>query len=134
MIKMPRSSGSSRSSFSKTPRFPVYTPPKSLPPPPPTSYTSPQTSIVQHQAPGVWDSVKQGFGWGVGTSIARSIFTPTTPTYSPPPSNTPSPQATQSAPKCQEFQTSFDVCVKAAPHDIQTCQEQLDKLNKCLST
>ncbi len=125
---MPRSAGSSR--ISKTPRFPIYTPPKSLPLPPPVSYTPPQNSI---QAPGVWDSVKQGFGWGVGTSIARSIFSPTMPTYSPPPSNT-AQQATQPAPKCQEFQTSFDICVKAAPHDIQTCQEQLDKLNKCLKT
>ena len=35
---------------------------------------APQTIQVQQETPSMWSSVKQGFGWGVGTSIARNIF------------------------------------------------------------
>lgn len=68
---MPRNSSSSKSSFRSPTKShiskPVYKP---APPPSPV----PQTISVQQESPSMWSSVKQGFGWGVGTSIARNIF------------------------------------------------------------
>ena len=67
---MPRSSNSkspTRSTISK----PTY---KQVKPSTPTPTQVPQTIQVQHETPSMWSSVKQGFGWGVGTSIARNIF------------------------------------------------------------
>jgi hypothetical protein len=105
---------------------------KSLPLPAPKPYYPPQTSLTQSS--GVWDSVKQGFGWGVGTSIARSLFTPSAPASTAPAPLAPAQNSqTSQTPKCQEFEKAFDVCVRGSPHDIQTCQEQLDVLNRCLS-
>lgn len=134
---MPRSSTSSRPSSSYTfPKTPVQ---KALPlPPPRVAPSAPLPPVPYYQPPGFLQSVKDGFSFGVGTSVARNLvdgwfgsgpkptgaFAPTTPTVSPPPSNT--------KPRCLEEQTSFDLCVKAAPHDIQTCQKQLDDLNTCL--
>ena len=110
-------------------------PQKSLPLPSPKPYVPPQSPLVQSS--GVWDSVKQGFGWGVGTSIARSLFTPSpAPSASAstvPSQNSQSSQTSQNH-KCQEFEKAFDVCVRGAPHDIQTGQEQLDVLNRCLKS
>jgi hypothetical protein len=119
---MPRTSSPPRSSVKS---FPLHKPSKALPLPAPTPYVPSQSSV---QAPGLLDSVKQGFGWGVGTSIARSLFTP-----SESKSSTPLSQPVQTS-KCQEVEHAFNTCIKSAPHDIQTCQEQLDKYNKCLST
>lgn len=128
---MPRTSSPPRSSVKS---FPVHKPSKALPPLPPTPYVPPQTSIQPQnsvvQVPasqGLLDSVKQGFGWGVGTSIARSFFEPTK-SSTPPLTQAQPPQAN----KCQELENSFNSCVKGAPYDIQTCQPQLDSWNTCL--
>jgi len=128
---MPRTSSSSHRSPVKS--FPVYTAPKALPTPAPAPYIPPQSSVqtVQMQAPGVWDSVKQGFGWGVGTSIARSFFGPSE-SKSSTSSNPTSTPLTQQNPRCQEHENAFQTCIKTAPHDIQTCQAQLDSWNACL--
>lgn len=58
---MPRSSSVSRSSRSK-----------SLPLPPPVAHT-PSPLVVQHQPNGFMANVKEGFGLGVGVSVARNI-------------------------------------------------------------
>ena len=122
---MPRTSSPPRSSVKS---FPVHKPSKVLPLPPPTPYVPPQNSVVQVPASqGLLDSVKQGFGWGVGTSIARSFFEPTK-SSTPPLTQAQPPQAN----KCQELENSFNSCVKGAPYDIQTCQPQLDSWNACL--
>ena len=34
---------------------------------------APQTVVVEQQS-SVWQSMKQGFGWGIGSSIARNMF------------------------------------------------------------
>ncbi len=72
---MPRSSSSSRSSMSTRPA----SPPKSLPLPAPVAHT-PSPLVVQHQPNGFMANVKEGFGLGVGVSVARnlvdSFFTP----------------------------------------------------------
>lgn len=41
----------------------------------------PQTVVVEQQS-SVWQSMKQGFGWGIGSSIARNMFSHA-PTVSP---------------------------------------------------
>jgi hypothetical protein len=71
-----RSSSPPKSAFRKvtpvgglTQRTPVASPP-SVPSKP---VGSPQTVVVEQQS-SVWQSMKQGFGWGIGTSIARNMF------------------------------------------------------------
>jgi hypothetical protein len=80
--------------------------------------------------------MKEGFGLGVGMSVARNLVDGWFGSGQKP---VPAPVTAQPAkisesgiPRCQTFQDSFDLCVKGAPYDIQTCQKQLDDLNKCL--
>jgi hypothetical protein len=68
---MPRKSSQKKSPVSKPVSKPSYTQPHT---PIPSPSSKPQTIQVQHETPSMWSSVKQGFGWGVGTSIARNIF------------------------------------------------------------
>ncbi len=81
---MPRSNSPSRpkSAFRQvkpvpglTQRTHVIMAPKVTSPPSAPSAPSimPQTVMVEHKT-GVWQSVKQGFGWGIGTNIARNLF------------------------------------------------------------
>lgn len=79
---MPRNNTtSSRPAFSKSnysysrptsnkPNVPSYIPPKSSVP----TYTPSTVPSINIGQPTMWDSVKQGFGFGVGSSIARNIF------------------------------------------------------------
>lgn len=63
---MPRSNSNSRPTAKPTiykPQQPVYVPPQ-----------SPITVQHQNQQPGLFGSMVQGFGLGVGSSIARNIF------------------------------------------------------------
>jgi hypothetical protein len=80
---MPRTSNSTSSSrssvnYSKS----SYTLPKKYNPPitqptvPSVSQVPSTTPAINIGQPTMWDSVKQGFGFGVGSSIARSIFEP----------------------------------------------------------
>lgn len=78
---MPRTSTSRTSSPPKS-AFRKVTPsvgltqrtPVVLPPSVPSKLVgSPQTSVVEQQS-SVWQSMKQGFGWGIGSSIARNMF------------------------------------------------------------
>lgn len=80
-----RSSSPPKSAFRKvtpvgglTQRTPVASPP-SVPSKP---VGSPQTVVVEQQS-SVWQSMKQGFGWGIGTSIARNMFGGGAPSVSP---------------------------------------------------
>jgi len=63
---MPRSNSNSR---------PVYKPTPVMPTTRPSVYVPPQSPItVQHQQPGFFGSMVQGFGLGMGSSIARNMF------------------------------------------------------------
>ncbi len=76
---MPRNSNTSKSpvrtftklSVPKQVAKPSYTPPNTPSASPNPTYSQPP---VHYEQPSMWSSVKQGFGWGVGTSIARNIF------------------------------------------------------------
>jgi hypothetical protein len=59
--------------------------PPSIPkPPPPLSSTPTQKSIEIHKSGGgIIDSMTQGFGFGIGSSIARRIFSPSSPSSNP---------------------------------------------------
>jgi hypothetical protein len=81
--------------------------------------------------------MKEGFGLGVGMSVARNLVDGWFGSKPPAAATAPVPPAQskisdQTIPRCQKFQDSFDLCVKGAPYDIQTCQKQLDDLNTCL--
>jgi hypothetical protein len=78
---MPRTNSSSsqpKSAFHKvvpggslTQRTPVASLVHSAPPTP--VVPAPKTVVVEQQS-SVWQSMKQGFGWGIGSSIARNMF------------------------------------------------------------
>jgi hypothetical protein len=75
-----RSRSPSKSAFrqvapktSLTQRTPVAPSAPSAPSPSVAPAQAPQTVVVEQQS-SVWQSVKQGFGWGIGTSIARNMF------------------------------------------------------------
>jgi hypothetical protein len=79
--------------------------------------------------------MKEGFGLGVGMSVARNLVDGWFGSgQKPVPAQPVAPAKISESviPRCQTFQDAFDLCVKGAPHDIQTCQKQLDDLNKCL--
>lgn len=80
--------------------------------------------------------MKEGFGLGVGMSVARNLVDGWFGSGQKPvpaqPAAQPAKISESVIPRCQNFQDAFDLCVKGAPHDIQTCQKQLDDLNKCL--
>ena len=54
------------------------------PPPPPVPVASRPTSQLEplevKSKTGLFQSIKEGFGFGVGTNIARSMFGPSSPT------------------------------------------------------
>ena len=75
-----RSRSPSKSAFrqvapraSLTHRTPVAHSVPSAPSPSVAPAPAPQSVIVEQQS-SVWQSMKQGFGWGIGTSIARNMF------------------------------------------------------------
>jgi hypothetical protein len=138
---MPRSSSSSSSrssnnSFSRSP----YTPAKINKPVTHVqtqSVTNNQPQIVQHQvqSPSIGTSIKDGiasgFGWGIGTSIARNIFggnsTPTqTNVVEQPKINNNSEQNS----KCGIEQNEFLACLKTNGSGM--CYELEEKLKKCI--
>jgi hypothetical protein len=133
---MPRtnSSSSSRSSYGLPPRHNSYRTPV-----PSTPVQNTQPHVVQHQvqSPGIGTSIKDGiasgFGWGIGTSIARNIFGG---------SSGPAPIVEQPKPlqqvsssndqinKCMIEQNEFFTCLKNNGSGM--CFEFEEKLKKCM--
>jgi hypothetical protein len=80
---MPRSSNSSSSRSSRSPRSPLYyksVPSKSpayIPPSNKPAYippSSPSKEVVKQETPSLVSSMQQGFGFGMGSSLAHRIF------------------------------------------------------------
>lgn len=131
---MPRSGSSSSQSKSAfrsvaprgglTQRTPVppSAPSPSVPTPAPApSVGAPQTVIVEQQT-SIWQSMKQGFGWGIGSSIARNMFVPA-PTVSPIVPPTPSSVVPVSTTTTQE-QPAYNQCRKEGG-DHEACKQYL---------
>lgn len=81
-----------------------------------------QTVTVEHKT-GIWDSMKQGFGWGIGTSIARSMFTPTVSPITLPAPSSAVPVSTTTS---QELigQPTYNQCRKEGG-DHEACKQYL---------
>ena len=89
----------------------------------PLPQTVPQTVTVEHKTAGIWDSMKQGFGWGIGTSIARNMFTPTVSPIVPPASSSTASVPTNTV---QELlnQPAYNQCRKEGG-DHEACKQHL---------
>lgn len=96
--------------------------------PPPTSHVTtsltPQTIQIQNKT-SMWENVKGGFGFGVGSSIASRMFGPSYPT----PQTPLTPQNPQVQIQCEKEQKDYSECIK----NNKSCEEQLNSFNKCLS-
>ena len=66
---------------------------------------------------GVWQSVKEGFGWGIGTSIARNLFGPSS-AHSPVHTTTPSPTNVYKSVSNVEYEK----CLEEAHGDEKACE------------
>ena len=67
-------------------------------------------------------SVKEGFGLGIGSAIGHRIIASL---FASPPPSPPSPPS-----PCAAQQTTFDTCIKEQK-EVRICQEHLDALHKC---
>jgi len=105
----------------------------------PTSTTVSPTAPVSHpsietQKPSIMSSVKDGiasgFGWGIGTSIARSIFGGTVT----PNTNVQTNNITDGLPvtKCFTERENYKKCTEKFGDDF--CLNELEFLNKCKET
>ena len=127
------------------------TPKVSLPLPPPVLYQPRPHSLMGSMsrpagpvsppslpANSLLNSVKDGFGLGIGASLGRSLVDNVFGNKPPAPQAIPTPpNNTQTSPQssglCSPHQFAFDSCIRSFPSDITTCQSQLDSLNRCLS-
>jgi hypothetical protein len=121
--------GSSRSNLNLPPRHTSFKTP--------VANTPVQTSQPQVvQSPGIGTSIKDGiasgFGWGIGTSIARSIFggnsTPTPITEQP--KATQPVSSNEQTNKCNIEQNEFFTCLKNNGSGM--CFDFEEKLKKCM--
>jgi hypothetical protein len=132
---MPRSS-SSRSFSSRPSTSPSARPQPRLPLPPPVLSAAPAASsplVVQHQPNGFMSNVKEGFGLGVGVSVARNVVDGLFNRLASPTPHTQSaaPVSQQSAPVvCAGQQREFDMCMKSG-HE---CIREFDELKACLQS
>lgn len=83
--------------------------------------TPPPIQLPPQQAPTLFDSVKQGFGFGIGTSIAHSIFGGSSEE-----NNKPTSTGTAKAPFIDEFLK----CMERTENNIEECKQLLMNDNK----
>lgn len=124
---MPRNNSRSNSP-SKS--FPIYKPPISFPTyKPPTSLPvhKPFTSLPLYKPPTLFDSVKQGFGFGLGSSIAHSIMSPKT-TQSPIVHEAPREYKPCIEKKCDIIEKEFEKC----NINLDCSDELIKEYNNCL--
>jgi hypothetical protein len=151
---MPRNSGSKPSSYNPSKPYSSVIMPRFHSPLGPTFAPSLQTPILQR--PSLFSSIKEGFGWGVGTSIARNIFeskphqrmdyqqtqsltppppTPPNPNSFPPPPVPPSQNVSRQQNSIQQTPNSKNEpsCSPKVATDLQSsCSELEDLYTQCL--
>ena len=128
---MPRNSSRSNSpTFNSQKSFPIYKPSTSFPTyKPPTSLPvhKPFTSLPLYKPPTLFDSVKQGFGFGLGSSIAHSIMSPKT-TQSPIVPEAPRAYTPYIEKKCDIIEKEFE----KRNINLDCSEELVKEYNKCL--
>ena len=128
---MPRNNSRSNSpTFNSQKSFPIYKPPTSFPiykPPTSLPVHKPLTPLPLYKPPTLFDTVKQGFGFGLGSSIAHSIMSPKT-TQSAIAQEAPRVYTPCIEKKCDIIEKEFEKC-----NINLNCSEELVKeYNKCL--
>lgn len=119
---MPRKDSRSKSPIYNPPKsFPIYKPPTSLP------VHRPFTALPLYKPPTLFDTVKQGFGFGIGSSIAHSIMSPTT-TQSPIRSEASRVYTPYIEKKCDIIEKEFEKC----NINLNCSDELVKEYNKCL--
>lgn len=122
---MPRSQSKPTYSSSKT-SHPSNTNHITIPKPTAPAVPATQTVVVEQQPRSIMSSIKDGFGWGIGTSIARSIFGGSSNQTN---INT---ESTSTTIKCFTEIENYRKCTEKYSSDF--CQTELDFLNKCKET
>lgn len=96
----------------------------------PFSPLAPSVPISVEQ-PTLGQSIKQGFGFGVGTSLARTLVERAF--ASPVSGQQPQQQAQQPQQQkksCKELEAEFNQCIQAQLPE-NTCQDFMDRYNQC---
>ena len=87
--------------------------------------SSSQLPSYTTSTPGFFQTMKEGFALGagstIGSKVVNSIFGSTSSNYSG-----------SSPGKCEVLQNTFDSCIKERK-PVEECEKTLDLLNKCLS-
>jgi hypothetical protein len=118
---MPRQSTPARTSASVSTKLPAF-------------YPTTPTSVTHHvEQPTLGQSIKQGFGFGVGTSIARNVVDRMF--AGPSASSVGAGGAVTSLPPkkmktCKELEAEFNHCIQAQLPE-NTCQDFMDRYNQC---
>ena len=121
---MPRgSSRSSSSSSSSSPSRSTFraSPQISAPAPAPAPAALPPQAVTAERSFG--QALKEGFGWGIGTSIARNIFGGNTQTVhhttaAPAPASGPEPAILKNP--------EYEQCMKESFNNAETCKQYLE--------
>ncbi len=97
-----------------------------------THPTPPTTVNHTYQSPSIGTSIKDGivsgFGWGIGTSVARSIFGGSSSTQQP--SQVNPVQTTQQIEKCSNEKNEYFTCLKY--NSAGSCYNHEELLKACL--
>lgn len=98
----------------------------------PTTPTLPTTVNHTYQSPSIGTSIKDGivsgFGWGIGTSVARSIFGGSPSTQQP--SQVNPVQTTPQIEKCSNEKNEYFACLKY--NSAGSCYNNEELLKLCL--
>jgi hypothetical protein len=95
--------------------------------------TSPFTPTPLHvEQPTLGQTIKQGFGFGVGTSLARNLVDRAFASPAQPQTQTQTQTQTQQKPQksCKELEAEFNQCIKGQLPE-NTCQDFLERYNQC---
>ena len=87
----------------------------------PVSTNTQQPMLMQQQQPTLFGSMKQGFGFGVGSSIAHNIFD-----YKSPAAPAAPPAKPDDDKKIQEFKN----CMEKTYNDFTVCKQYLDNVTQ----
>lgn len=124
-----RGSNSSSNSSSYSRSKPSYTPTPAPPPSPVYSPSTPSTITVEQNRPTFGQTLKEGFGFGMGSAIAHRIFGGST-THTVNHVQTPETPLTCNEKKCSQEKNLYFDCTKN--NDGYSCESKFESFKKCL--